>query len=110
MDETPDKYYINMNKISLDVAEFVAAKGFYTPTSIEEELPLLGKMMLVVSELGEAAEAVRHHDEANFAEELADTVIRIYDICGRMGIDLGKAISDKMAVNEGRPYRHGKQV
>lgn len=43
------------------------------------------------------------------AVELADAVIRIADLCGYLGIDLEKAIAEKMAYNETRPYKHGKQ-
>lgn len=43
------------------------------------------------------------------AVELADAVIRIADLCGYLGIDLEKAIVEKMAYNETRPYKHGKQ-
>ena len=105
-----DKYYVDVNKLCKDIAEFVATKGFYTPTSIEEDVYLLAKLMLVGTELCEAAGAVRHHDMANFEEELADTLIRIYDIAGRMDIDLGVAIAQKMAINEGRPHLHGKKL
>ena len=42
------------------------------------------------------------------AIELADTVIRIADLCGHMGIDLESAIAIKMEYNEGRPFKHGK--
>ena len=41
------------------------------------------------------------------ASELADTVIRIADMCGALGIDLEAAIVAKVAYNAGRPYRHG---
>lgn len=43
------------------------------------------------------------------AVELADAVIRIADLCGHLGIDLGAAVEMKMAYNEGRPYKHGKK-
>lgn len=42
--------------------------------------------------------------------ELADTVIRIFDMCGYYGIDLEHAILQKMQYNKSRPYRHGGKV
>lgn len=66
------------------------------------------RLMLIVSELGEALEALREGNKENFAEELADTCIRIFDLCGGYGIDIETAIKDKMATNEARPPKHGK--
>ena len=43
------------------------------------------------------------------AVELADAVIRIADLCGYLGIDLDTVISEKMAYNETRPFKHGKR-
>ena len=40
---------------------------------------------------------------------LADAVIRIADLCGYLGIDLDTVISEKMAYNETRPFKHGKR-
>lgn len=42
--------------------------------------------------------------------ELADVCIRIFDMCGRYGIDLEKAIKEKMAYNATRSVRHGGKV
>lgn len=39
--------------------------------------------------------------------ELADVVIRIMDFCESQHIDLEKAILEKMAYNESRPFKHG---
>ncbi len=70
---------------------------------------MLSKLMLVVSELSEAAECVRDNNfEEDFAEELADAVIRIFDICGTLNIDLEHAITIKMIKNELRPIKHGR--
>ncbi len=67
------------------------------------------RLMLIVSELGEALEALRHDDIDNFKEELADVAIRLGDLCGGLGIDLEAEIEKKMKYNETRPYKHGKQ-
>lgn len=42
-----------------------------------------------------------------FEDELADTVIRIADLCGRYGIDLEEHIKLKMQYNKTRGYKHG---
>lgn len=42
--------------------------------------------------------------------ELADIVIRVFDAAGRYGIDLEKAITEKMAYNATRPHKHGGKV
>lgn len=41
--------------------------------------------------------------------ELADAVIRIFDYCGSRSWNLEGAIKLKMAFNETRPYKHGKE-
>ena len=65
-------------------------------------------LMLIVTELAEAMEAHRKQDEANFKEELADTFIRLFDLCGGLGIDIEKEIREKSEKNKARPYKHGK--
>jgi len=92
-----------------EMREYTRHQGFYTPCSIDEHQQLLTKLMLVVSELGEAAEAVRHGDEANFREEIADTFIRLLDLVAHMHIDINQEIATKMEYNWSRPYKHGKK-
>jgi len=66
------------------------------------------RLMLIVSELGEALEALRHDDRDNFREELADVAIRLADLCGGIGIDLESEIKQKLEKNRKRGYKHGK--
>lgn len=70
-------------------------------------------LMLIVSELGEAIESHRAgvfglEKKDTFEDELADTAIRLFDLCGGLGIDLEKQIAWKMSFNQTRGYRHGK--
>jgi len=67
------------------------------------------RLMLISGEVSEAHEALRKKDSANFAEELADIVIRVADLCGGLNIDLEQEVIKKMKINESRPYKHGKE-
>ncbi|MCR3760391.1 nucleotide pyrophosphohydrolase [Clostridium felsineum] len=66
-------------------------------------------LMLIVSEVAEAQDGLRHGDMDNFREELADVAIRLADLCGGLGVDLETEIKKKIAKNKDRPYKHGKQ-
>lgn len=66
-------------------------------------------LMLIVSEVAEAQDGLRHRNMDNFKEELADVVIRTADLCGGLNIDLESEIKKKMKKNKNRPYKHGKQ-
>ena len=78
-------------------------KGFWDqPRNIGEAL------MLIVTELAEAMEAHRVQDQENFKEELADTFIRLFDLCGGLNIDIQAEIEKKAQKNKQRPYKHGK--
>lgn len=114
--------------------------GFWGPVGTNEttgDVVLLGgfpdpmltniptKLMLIVTELGEAMEAWRdagkestspdlsavYDDKGKpegFGVELADAVIRIMDLCEYLGIDLGELIALKHNYNVSRPFKHGR--
>lgn len=67
------------------------------------------KLMLVVTEISEAIEGFRKHDRENFNEEIADTFIRLLDLCSGMGININKEIDKKLDVLEQRTFRHGNK-
>lgn len=78
-----------------------------TPEYIQSLVPT--KLMLIVSEVSEAMEAHRkglkdsHLPERDGVEvELADAAIRIFDLAGALGYDLGAAITEKLAYNKQR--------
>lgn len=50
------------------------------------------------------------HKPEGLPSELADACIRIFDICGKMGIDLDFVVDIKMRYNESRPIRHGNKL
>jgi len=60
---------------------------------------MLASLMMVVTEISEAAEDVRHERWDHLPEELADAMIRLLGICGRLNIDIEKAITEKMGIN-----------
>lgn len=43
-----------------------------------------------------------------FPMEIADTVIRLFDVAGTYGIDLEACVLEKMEFNTGREKRHGR--
>lgn len=82
------------------------------------------KLMLVVSEVAEAMEGHRKNlnddklpHRSMVEVELADAVIRIFDLAGALNLDLGSAIAEKMSYNairpdhklENRQGEHGKK-
>lgn len=66
------------------------------------------RLMDISTELGEAQDALRKRDKDNFKEEIADTVLRICDLCGGLDINLEEEIKKKMEKNIDRPYLHNK--
>lgn len=66
------------------------------------------RLMLIVGEVAEAMEGLRKDDRANFQEELADIMIRVFDLAGGLEIDLESEIKRKMEINKSRTYKHGK--
>lgn len=48
------------------------------------------------------------HDEIYYTEELADVIITALSAAGYLGIDIDKAVREKMEINRGREWRRGK--
>jgi len=93
----------SLNELSQICYTIAKEKGFW-----DEKRNIGEALMLIVTELAEGMEAYRKQDDANFKEELADTFIRLLDLCGGLGIDIEEEIEKKSLKNKNRPYKHGK--
>lgn len=107
------RYCGNFAEVTQRVHALAVANGWW---GAEPNIP--EKLALVHSELSEALECYRNNEMTTtisasydkpegFGVELADAVIRILDLCGYLGIDLGVEIERKHNYNMTRPYRHG---
>jgi NTP pyrophosphatase (non-canonical NTP hydrolase) len=70
------------------------------------------RIALIITELAEAIEAIRHDNIENFQEEMGDTLIQLGDNFGGDNLLRGsieEAIKKKMQYNKTRPYMHGKK-
>jgi NTP pyrophosphatase (non-canonical NTP hydrolase) len=88
-------------------------RGYQNPEAphfSESKRDLLNLLCLVHSEVSEACEGVRKNlmddklpHRTMLEVELADTLIRIFDICGAHNLDLGGAVEEKLNFNAHRP-------
>lgn len=89
------------------------AKGFWPPEGRNDS----EMIMLVVTELAEAVEGIRHDNppdkhlpQFSSAEvEFADAIIRLMDQSTARGWRVAEALLAKLDFNSTRPFKHGKQ-
>ena len=98
--------------IARRIHETAIAHGFHEYAPIfgvpgRDTRHILSWLMLINTEVAEAAEAARKGTLYDFGEELADTVIRVFDTAEALGINIEEHIFLKMDVNDGRAHMHG---
>lgn len=118
-----------LNELAREIHKISVEKGFYDGgnRNVHEILNL------IISEVIEAMDEVRAGrgtDEffyespydlrssmqsekfpkpAGFGVELGDVIIRVLDAAAYYGIDIERAIREKLEYNKTRPHKHGKQ-
>lgn len=105
---------MNIHKTVSDIHKCAIEHGWW-----DEERSFPETIALIHSEISEALEEYRNgHDVTEIYYrhdgkpegvpiELADAIIRIFDYCGFVGIDIEDAINQKYNYNLDRDYRHG---
>jgi NTP pyrophosphatase (non-canonical NTP hydrolase) len=91
-----------------EVHALAKEKGWYDN---QREIPEL--LCLIHSEISEALEGYRKNipngEKGCIGEELADAVIRIWDMCSYLNINITEEVNKKHEFNKTRPYRHGNK-
>jgi len=102
---------MGINQLSLESHRRARASGWYTDlkTGQPKERNVGEQLALIHSEISEALEGHRkalvddHLPHRTMVEvELADALIRIGDLAGYLGLDLGGAVVEKMEYNAKR--------
>lgn len=99
------------NDIAADHHDIMVSKGFWEGERNDSET-----LMLIVTEIAEACEAIRHGNPpddkvpefSGLEAELADAVLRIMDLAQGRGLRVAEALIAKLEHNKTRAYKHGK--
>lgn len=91
---------------NLQTGEDLTSTGY---PRVKPSFNVAEKLMLIVSEVAEAMEGDRKTlsddklpHRSMLEVELADAVIRVFDLAGGMGLDVAGAIAEKLAYNANR--------
>lgn len=111
----------SLNTLCYECHETSREHGFWNNLDFDDVMVQLSKLMLITTEVAEAAEAVRNYDYENLLEELADICIRVFDFAStieqssnkyleepKYKVNFSRILIAKMEKNKSREYMHGK--
>lgn len=103
------RYASNINTMSTLCNGLSNDAGWWKGDEIPSHPVKAMKIALIHSEVSEALEGLRKDcmddhlpNRKMFEVELADALIRIFDLAGQLDLDLGGALMDKLAYNQQR--------
>ena len=104
--------YNSLDNLAKDIHTTAVEKGFW-PDKVDD-IFIAKQMMMIVSEVVEAMEAIRKNKgKQEVADEMADIIIRTLDLYqglvdnGYVDQELQIALNNKTSFNKSRPERHG---
>jgi NTP pyrophosphatase (non-canonical NTP hydrolase) len=99
----------DLNALAREVNVINRANGWAVlkPSEWSDTYKVPAVLALIHSEVSEALEGFRKDDAENFAEELADVLIRVLDCAGGLGIDIESQVRMKLEKNATRGHKHG---
>lgn len=103
-----DEDYILKTLVNSDVVRDSGLLKIYKIVNTEQEMRRVHATLRVFMENQELLKSVLDEEEDYFREELADVIITALSAAGYLGIDIDKAVREKMEINRGREWRHGK--
>lgn len=107
---------MNLNELRDQLHSLAREKGWYDKPETDDQFIA----RFVANTHGELSELWEAHRKGQLyapcdktpalsclEEEMADIIIRTLDACGRLGVDIERAVRLKHEHNRGRAYRHG---
>ena len=110
---------MNLNELRNELHSLARAKGWYDDPETDGQFiaRFVANTHAELSELWEAHRKGQLNQQCDkdaqltcLEEEMADIIIRTLDACGRLGVDIDRAVRMKHKHNMNRAYRHGGKM
>lgn len=99
---------MEINQLQRFLHEHAVEKGFWDEYR-DDYKSKCTFISLIMTELGEAVQALREENEEKFHEELVDAMMFMLDFAEGLKIDTHTKMMIKVTANLNRPSRHGKR-